>query len=72
MNLISLGKSCSLHIRNCAKQKQSHCLDFVMRLALVQCSTDKEWQSMNLLRHTESFLVRNFKATDVATQKIIA
>lgn len=59
------------HIRNCAKQKQSHCLDFVMRLATVQCSTYKEWQSMGLLRHTASFLVRNFKASDAAIQKII-
>lgn len=61
----------TVHIKNRAKQKQSHCLHFIMRLATVQCSTYKEWQSIDVLRHTASFLVRNFKASDAAIQKII-
>lgn len=41
-----------------------------MRLATVQFSTYKEWQKMELLRHTASFLLRNIKASDAAIQKI--
>lgn len=60
----------TVHIRNPAKQKQSHCLDFVMRLATVQCSTYKERQNMDLLRHPASSAVQNSKASDSAVQEI--
>lgn len=60
----------TVHIRNRAKQKQNHCLDLVMRLAPVQCSTYKGMAKHGYAASQCIFSGSEFQS-DAAIQKII-